>query len=176
MVCSPDIRPGGAAECSHGWSFARCQAGGAQPVDSFAPQPSRPGGAEGASRGKQNAKEHPQTCSAYRPLVNATRESVAPPGRKGDDVPVFHGFRVGPLRGPDAPPPATTRRPSGARASNGQGKSWTCPTWLPVLRTPADTVTDPIPTDGVEVFASPASRRQEANMHLFRPTHSCLES
>ena len=51
------------------------------------------------------------TCSAYLSacvraradgaLVNATRESFAPPGRKGDDEPVFHGFR---------PPPADSTR------------------------------------------------------------------
>ena len=102
-----------------------------QPVDSFAPQPSRPGGAEGASRGKQNAKEHLAVRSAYRALVNATRQSFAPPGRKGSDGPVFHGFRVGPLRSPSAPPVATLHRPSGAKArpvgvsaGSGPGNEW----------------------------------------------------
>ena len=78
-----------------------------------------------------------------RALVNATPESFAAPGRNGDDEPVFHGFRVGPLRGRDAPPVATARRPVGARASSGKGKSLTCPTRLPASGTPADTVTDP---------------------------------
>ncbi len=75
-----------------------------------------------------NAEEQPQLCSAYRALVNSTRESFAPPGAKGDDGPVFHGFRVGLLRSRAAPPVATVRRPSGAeahhvgaRANSGNG-------------------------------------------------------
>ncbi len=56
-----------------------------------------PEAAEEASRRKQNAKVHPRTCSAYRALVNATGQSFALPGRKGDDGPVSHGFRVAPL-------------------------------------------------------------------------------
>ncbi len=82
------------------------------------PAPER---AEEASRRKQNAEE--QTCSEYRALVNAARESFAPPGRKGDDGPVVHGFRVRPRRGRAAPPVATTRRPSGAKARLRRGDS-----------------------------------------------------
>ena len=54
----------------------------------------------------------------------APKTSFAPPGRKrikGMDFfssSAFHGLRVGPLRGPAAPPAATPRRPVGAHADS----------------------------------------------------------
>ena len=104
----------------------------------------RPGGAEEAPRCTKNGEEHRQTCSRYGVPVSPTGKSFAPPGRtKKDNMPVFHGFRVGLLRSRAAPPVATVHRPFGARASIGQGELLTCPTWLPASGTPADTVTDP---------------------------------
>lgn len=43
---APRLRPEGAPECSHGWSAARREAGGAEPVEGGSDSVSCPGGAE----------------------------------------------------------------------------------------------------------------------------------
>ncbi len=62
------LAPDGAMECSHGWSSARCKAGGAQPVDLFAPQQSRPG----RGGGKFRAQKQCRRASSSRLVVSHT--------------------------------------------------------------------------------------------------------
>jgi len=49
FFADPCLRPGGARGCSHGWSAARRQPGGAEPVEGVCGSQSCPGGAEEAS-------------------------------------------------------------------------------------------------------------------------------
>jgi hypothetical protein len=82
-------------------------AGGAEPVETFVFQHTRPEGAEEAP-GTGVLSSAPKSPSPRR-------------GEKGEKNPdpfsssPFHGFRVGPQRGPAAPPVATIRRPVGAK-------------------------------------------------------------
>jgi hypothetical protein len=89
-------RPNGAAACSHGWSAARCLAGGAQPVDRRCIWAGCPGGAE---------ESH--TASSARALFKTPPPL---PGRVGI-ASVIHGLRC-------APPVATSQRPFGADEPN----------------------------------------------------------
>ena len=87
----------------------------------------RPAGAKKGTKGPGALFPHPLSTgsasgrSAAAPL-HPWLQSAAPLGRKGekragDPFPssAFHGFRVGPQRGPAAPPVATIRRPVGAK-------------------------------------------------------------
>ena len=93
-----------------------------------------------------SSQRAPRTCLrayAHRQMAHLSTQRASPSPRRGEKG-MMNRFSTGSVRRRRTPPVATTRRPSGARASSGKGKSLTCPTRLPASGTPADTVTDPM--------------------------------